>query len=450
MVADGSLHGVLQIGLIAQQLSATIPIANQDLVVVSLSDFVIPGILKIGPTVKLGAGASLTVGASGKLLAGVTLDWPSVHASLNLAASEKGQANGFVPNLTPAFSADGSVSATLDAFLRASIGFQIGLLNIEKLTRSVELVDQPGLTVTASLSGSAQYANGQVSGQIGDASCAGVSISANVYNKVYANLAGISQYNLADWKSPSLNRCIKVGSKRDLSGQHGYDAGRNIPVIQPSRRGTPVVNTARALNVTSLANLASAPSPVQNDGNTGTAATTTYSVLSSQDGRFDIHWAQNGNLYAIASNDTTDSISDPADADSQFDTNDVTTQFATLTGSIILGDSDGRALHGYTDEINQYNLTRIRLHPPDAMPATAVLLSLRPAKDLDGGPDVLAAQDTAGNTYFPVMCVYNKLYPKILLASDPIAGATKLIGLPQITGPGVTTCGYISFAVDGI
>jgi hypothetical protein len=52
----------------------------------------------------------------------------------------------------------------------------------------------------------------------------------------------------------------------------------------------------------------------------------------------------------------------------------------------------------------RYNVTRMRLHSPDTMPATSVLLTLRSIQDANGGPDFLGAQDTAGNTYAPIVC----------------------------------------------
>lgn len=124
------------------------------------------------------------------------------------------KAEGFSPAITPVFSADGTVSATLDMYLKASLGFTIGLMNIEKFTKSIELIDQPGICGTASVSGSAKLVNGKIEGEF-TGPCAGVGLSANVYNKVFVELAGFKQVSPADWSSPSLSRCVKIG-KRDL------------------------------------------------------------------------------------------------------------------------------------------------------------------------------------------------------------------------------------------
>jgi hypothetical protein len=387
--ADGNLHGVLQLGLAAQSVSVSVPIPSQTLASVALSDLVLPGVIKIGPQIALGAGGSLTIGASGQLIAGATLDWPAIHAKLDVTVANKAQQSGFSPNVTPVFSAKGSVSASFEAYLRASLGFTIGILNIDKFTKTVELVDQPGVTATASVSGSAQLANGQVQGQIGGGGCNGVSVPANVYNKVYASLAGLSQVDIFDWSSPALTGCLSIGPKRSLRRPQAYlsSADRrqyNTVVRQPldahphtapvaekktvegtaklpfSKRqsfssasnGTLTNSTITPLNTTSS-------TPVVNDDESGVSENGTYSLISSQDDQFDIHWSDNGNLYAIASNDTTDAATDdpdPTDSDSDYDSRDITTQFSTANSSFLLGDANGRALHGYSDEIAQYVL----------------------------------------------------------------------------------------------
>ena len=194
--ADGNMHGVLQLGVVAQAVSVTIPLPTTTFAQLSLSDIVLPGIVAIGPTIKLGAGGSLTVGASGQLLAGVTLDWPSIHAKLDVASISNSGASGFKPNVNPVFSANGQVSANAELFLQASIGFGISILG-GKFSKSVDLVEQPGIKASAVLAGSASYQNGQVSGSLASSgSCAGISISANIYNKVFANLAGTQKQSI--------------------------------------------------------------------------------------------------------------------------------------------------------------------------------------------------------------------------------------------------------------
>ena len=63
----------------------------------------------------------------------------------------------------------------------------------------------------------------------------------------------------------------------------------------------------------------------------------------------------------------------------------------------------------------------------------------------------MIASDTAGNTYYPITCLYETLPPKMFLARDPAAGAAILEdtdNIPTLTGGQVTKCYYIPFTAD--
>lgn len=325
-------------------------------------------------------------------------------------------ATGFAPTIVPIFSADGEVSATVDIHLKAKLGFTLGLLNIQKFTKELALIDQPGIKASALLKASAS-----LSGVTFPDDCAGVFFSANVYNLVYADLAG-SRKDLLSWNSPALSRCIRlIPSKRDLQEVRSIDA------LEYQPRNSINHKVARQ--------------DTTNDDHSGASDNATYSVISSLDGLFEIHWSFNGNLYAITSNDTTDSnVTSTAGA---FVTDDITTMFSTFNSTHILGDSDGRSLVGYSDELLAHNVTRIRLHPPSSLPATAVVLSLRPIKDANNGPDLLGAQDTAGNLFAPIICAYKAQFPKLFFSREPLNGVSALNNLAEITGPGIVSCGYV-------
>lgn len=59
------------------------------------------------------------------------------------------------------------------------------------------------------------------------------------------------------------------------------------------------------------------------------------------------------------------------------------------------------------------------------------------------------AFDADGNRYFPVMCVYEKTWPKVFVVNETMAGTALLMAAgniaKEVTGGGVQTCGYFAF-----
>lgn len=84
--------------------------------------------------------------------------------------------------------------------------------------------------------------------------------------------------------------------------------------------------------------------------------------MQSIDGNFDLHAAEDGNIYSISSNDATDSVGD--------DSTVVSSQFQAL-GTTIVADSKSRVLHGYTDTLSKLGVSRLRFSPSSAIPQTA-------------------------------------------------------------------------------
>lgn len=63
----------------------------------------------------------------------------------------------------------------------------------------------------------------------------------------------------------------------------------------------------------------------------------------------------------------------------------------------------------------------------------------------------MMAFDTAGNSYHPLLCVYDSLYPNGSFTSDPNAGATVIqdtANIGTLSGGTVTDCGFFAFG-DG-
>ena len=167
-----------------------------------------------------------------------------------------------------------------------------------------------------------------------------------------------------------------------------------------------------------------------------------YNVLSSSDGVFDLHWGEDGNIYVIGANDTTDPSSE--------DTSDISSQFAA-SGAMVLGDYNGRLLHGYVDTLEEFGVSRLRFSSADTVPTTAISVALVPVAIVQSGPDLIVASTTSAEIMALITCVYDeavRLYPKIFLAKDPNEGVAILESdavAGTVTGGSVSSCGVIGY-----
>ena len=167
-----------------------------------------------------------------------------------------------------------------------------------------------------------------------------------------------------------------------------------------------------------------------------------FNLLSSSDGTFDLHWGEDGNIYVIAANDTSDPTGE--------DTSDISSQFAA-SGDMVLGDYTGRLLHGYTDTLEEFGVSRLRFSSPDSVPTTAISVALVPVTDVQSGADIVVASTTAAEIMALITCVYNDsvgLYPKIFLAKDPNQGVATLESdavADTVTGGNISSCGVIGY-----
>lgn len=206
LLLSGSLHAGLQLGLVASTISKTLSVPELALANVPLSPLTIAGIVTIGPNLALRAGASLTVTASGNLRAGATLDWPAIAATLDLSQLSKSTASGFSPQLTPVLQAQGNISATAAVYLVVRFECGVSILN-GKFSKSVALVEKPGVSVTAKAAGGVSVGSGGVGGGSAAAPC-NVDVSAGLTNDVYVDLAGVKEVGIASWKSTVLDKCV--------------------------------------------------------------------------------------------------------------------------------------------------------------------------------------------------------------------------------------------------
>lgn len=203
--ANGNLHGVAQVGVTANVVK-NLDLKEKVIAQGALSDLVLSGVLTIGPAVKLSAGANLGFEASGSLLAGVTLDWPAISATVDIIHSENTKIDGFKPGIKPAFQAEGSVTASVTPYVKVALDFTFGLLQ-GRFSRSIALVDQPSITATANVAAEAGLSDGQLTGSFTNG-CKGVLVGGTFRNRLYVDILGISTKSLLDYTTDPVSRCL--------------------------------------------------------------------------------------------------------------------------------------------------------------------------------------------------------------------------------------------------
>jgi len=187
---SGNMQVVLELGLVANGLSASIPLGDVNILDVPLGGLDVPGIITIGPQIEVDVGATVDISATGSLLVGAVLSWPSIQATIDLERNTA-SGSGFSPSISPVHTISGSISATLDLHLPVSIGIGINILDGE-LDRQLALVDTPGVTVTGTVSTGS--------------SC--VEIDVDVYNKVEADIIGLTTISLFSFTDPVFSTCV--------------------------------------------------------------------------------------------------------------------------------------------------------------------------------------------------------------------------------------------------
>lgn len=209
----GNLEAALQLGFLGSlSLQGTVNERTETkefekrIVTVPLSPFAIPGILIIGPAASISTGFDMTFEANGKLLAGAIATWGNVDALLDLKDNSKNKANGFEPDITPVFEADGRVKISTGVFLAFKVSVGVDVLN-GKFVADGGLVNKPRLAVSAETEASFGLNGTQFTGE-----CKGVNISFGFTHEVAAEveIADLKKsFPIATFNSETIDRCIE-------------------------------------------------------------------------------------------------------------------------------------------------------------------------------------------------------------------------------------------------
>ena len=108
--------------------------------------------------------------------------------------------------VSPRFEAYGTVGVSAETFLDISLGITVGILD-KRFSLYVDLVDTPGVHLSASVTGQTSLTDGQLTAS-STGTCGGVEFGAYVYNNLNLDLSGYKKINLLEWQSPELTKCV--------------------------------------------------------------------------------------------------------------------------------------------------------------------------------------------------------------------------------------------------
>jgi len=186
---------------------------DKRLVSLSLADFLIPGILDIGPIVSLDLGSNLGIAAEGKLLVGVIFSWPNIDAKIDLTDAGQNKADGFAPTVTPVFEADGEITITAGANLQFKMAFGVSILN-GRFDLSAGVAVIPSVEITATIAAEADL-NGV---RLAESSkgCTGLGIGLTTAFDVdfvlFEGLPFEKRNNIKHLDGPGFDECIEYVS----------------------------------------------------------------------------------------------------------------------------------------------------------------------------------------------------------------------------------------------
>jgi hypothetical protein len=206
---SGNLEAALQVGFVGTFEAAESGIETKEfeqrLITLPLSPFDIPGVLTVGPSAQLAAGFDMKFKATGKLLAGAIATWDNIDTVLDLQVPENNRAEGFVPNVTPVFEADGKLSFNAGTFLSFKLAVGIEVLG-GMFEASAGLVNKPRLDISATAEGEVDLAGARFSGD-----CKGVELDIGFTHEVSVDmiLAQLEKtFVLQTFEGPEFDQCI--------------------------------------------------------------------------------------------------------------------------------------------------------------------------------------------------------------------------------------------------
>lgn len=199
---DGNMRVGAYIGVNA--FTAWEKTVKKDLLVQGLPGWSIPGIVTLGPQLRLGVQATIAAEAQGQILTGASLNWPNLRATVDFVNSGRSTTSGWTPIVDKKFEAHGEVTATAALGLPVTVSFGIDILK-GRFRKGIDLTDTPAIVAKAEFE--VDLAGGELT--VGNDECQGVAWDISLSNQVTLAVTDIKEWTLAQWAGPTLAKgCI--------------------------------------------------------------------------------------------------------------------------------------------------------------------------------------------------------------------------------------------------
>ncbi|KAK6527309.1 hypothetical protein TWF281_010495 [Arthrobotrys megalospora] len=481
---DGSMDIGVQLGLEAKgfyQYSKSL-----DIFQVRLGAGInIPGVINFAPTLRTAAWFDVTLQGSAQMNAGIHMKWAAPKARIDLLKAEATQ-SGWEPQITRIFNGNVRIDAWVNVDLPTRFGLSIDLFN-GKWNHNVGLVEKPQLKLWTGIDARIPVGD-KIVAQIasGDDQCSGIPLKLQFENTLYfEGLPSISGGNgqLAIWnvpKQPLIQGCYG-GSGALESSVDGKTLTEGSPITQeeadrwadakPEEVGIIFEKRRRDVDIERRAPQGSSNSPPGTEVDTSpskpngppeTVPVNNPAIAPADQGMF----ASNIIMSPMDRSFLATSASGLVYLDSQVGGRNcgkpARWMWDPVSGAVV-GDAGGsnRLLHAYYSELENFGVSRLRVHEANKIPidAEVIFLKASPEGDLFG----IIPGDETFSPYFIIACQMidqpTKIFVSQLQKTDDLTGIESkdtidnvlknAANKAKLTGGEVVDCSMKSLRITG-
>ncbi|KAG9696891.1 hypothetical protein KCU95_g3972, partial [Aureobasidium melanogenum] len=171
---------------------------------IPISPITIPEIFTLGPEIIIGVSLDFTAEATGQVLVGGDLSWPSIAAQMNFLNRGKSYANGFKPSLHHSFEANGTVDLTAALGFPVSLAIGLDVLDGE-FAEYAALTDTPAIELDISFTADYTDDDGNTTATVnGGDGCYGFDWSLGLVNQVEFDIKDLYTTTIYSTAGPTL------------------------------------------------------------------------------------------------------------------------------------------------------------------------------------------------------------------------------------------------------